>query len=160
LQVKVTIAEVDIAKIKIGQSAQITMDALPGKTYTAKIVAIGPVATITQGVVNYPVTAAINNTDGQVKPGMTANLAITVDQRDNVLLVPNRAVRTQGNQRTVTVLYKGLSIAVPVTIGLTNEQSAEITSGLLEGDQVVIQTTQTRQTGGGGFGAGPVFVTK
>ncbi len=159
LQVKVTIAEVDIAKIKIGQSAQITMDALPGKTYTAKIIAIGPVATITQGVVNYPVTAAINNTDGQVKPGMTANLAITVEQRDNVLLVPNRAIRTQGNQRTVTVLYKGLSIAVPVTIGLTNEQSAEITSGLLEGDQVVIQTTQTRQTGGV-MGSGPVFVTK
>jgi len=159
LQVKVSIAEVDIAKIKLGQSAQITLDALPGKTYSAKITAIGPVATITQGVVNYPVTAVITNTDGQVKPGMTANLAITVEQRDNVLLIPTRAVRTQGTQRTVTVLYKGLSIPVPITIGLTNDQSAEVTSGLQEGDQVVIQTTQTR-TGGGGFGSGPVFVTK
>ena len=157
LQVKVTVAEVDIAKIKVGQSAQITMDALPGKTYTAKLIAIGPVATITQGVVNYPVTAAIDNTDGQVKPGMTANLAITVEQRDNVLLVPNRAVRTQGNQRTVTVLYKGQEIAVPVTVGLTNDQSAEITSGLQEGDVVVINTTQTRQTGGIPGGGGMPF---
>jgi RND family efflux transporter MFP subunit len=159
LQVKVMIAEVDIAKIKIGQSTQITLDALPGKTYTAKIIAIGPVATITQGVVNYPVTAAIHNNDGQVKPGMTANLAITVEQRDNVLLIPNRAIRTQGNQKTVTVLYKGQSISMPVTVGLTNDQSAEITGGLLEGDQVIIQTTQTRQTGGI-MGGGPVFVTK
>lgn len=153
LQVKVTVAEVDIAKIKVGQTAQTTMDALPGKTYTAKIAAIGPVATITQGVVNYPVIAVIANPDGQVKPGMTANLAITIEQRDNVLLVPTRAIRTQGTQKTVTVLYKGLSISVPVTVGLTNDQFAEVTSGLQEGDQVVIQTTQTRQTGGG-FGPG------
>lgn len=157
LQVKVNIAEVDVAKIKIGQTAQITLDALPGKTYTATISAIGPVATITQGVVNYPVTAVITNNDGAVKPGMTANLAITVDRRDNVLLVPARAVRTQGNQRTVTVLYKGLQIAVPVTLGLTNDQFAEITGGLLEGDQVIIQSTQTR----GGMnvpGAGPIMI--
>jgi RND family efflux transporter MFP subunit len=159
LQVRVNIAEVDIAKIKLGQSAQITLDALPGKTYTATISSIGPVATITQGVVNYPVTAIVGNHEGAIKPGMTANLAITVEQRDNVLLIPARAIRTQGGQRTVTVLYKGLNIAVPVTIGLTNDQSAEITSGLLEGDQVIIQSTQTR----GGMsvpGMGPVFVTK
>ncbi len=153
LQVKVNIAEVDVAKIKIGQTAQITLDALPGKTYSATISAIGPVATITQGVVNYPVTAVIANTDGAVKPGMTANLAITVEQRENVLLVPARAVRTQGNQRTVTVLYKGLQFAVPITIGLTNDQFAEVTSGLLEGDQVVVQSTQLRQSTGG-FGPG------
>jgi RND family efflux transporter MFP subunit len=154
LQIKVTIAEVDIAKIQVGQSAQITMDALPGNTYAAKIIQIGPVGAVTQGVVNYPVTAVITNNDGQVKPGMTANLAITVERRDNVLLVPNRTIRTQGTQKTVTVLYKGQSITVPVTVGLTNDQSAEVTSGLQEGDQVVIQTTQTR-TGGGGLGPGP-----
>ena len=157
LQVKVTIAEVDVAKIKVGQAAQMTMDALPGKTYNARIIAIGPVATITQGVVNYPVTAVVSNNDGMVKPGMTANLAITVEQRDNVLLVPARAIRTQGNQRTVTVQYKGQSIPVPVTVGLTNETSAEITSGLQEGDVVTLNTTTTRATGGG-MGPGAVLI--
>jgi HlyD family secretion protein len=159
LQVKVTVAEVDIAKIKIGQTANMTLDALPGKTYTAKVLAIAPVATVTQGVVNYPVTVAVTNADGQIKPGMTANLQITVDQRENVLLVPLRAVRTQGNQRTVTVQYQGQDIPVPVTIGLTNDQFAEITSpGLKEGDQLVLNQTTTRTGTGGGPGGGAFFI--
>jgi HlyD family secretion protein len=150
LQVKVNIAEIDIAKIKVGQTAQVTLDALVGKTYNATISAISPAATITQGVVNYPVIAIVDNTDGAIKPGMTANLSITVDRRDNVLLVPARAVRSQGNQRIVNVLYKGQTIATPVTIGLTNDQFAEVISGLLEGDEVIIQTTASR-TGVGSF---------
>ncbi|MCX7838007.1 MAG: efflux RND transporter periplasmic adaptor subunit [Anaerolineae bacterium] len=150
LQVRVNIAEIDIAKIKVGQTAQVTLDALVGKTYNATISAIGPVATITQGVVNYPVIAIVDNTDGAIKPGMTANLSITVDRRDNVLLVPARAVRSQGNQRIVNVLYKGQTIATPVTIGLTNDQFAEVLGGLLEGDEVIVQTTTTRGTSGFG----------
>ena len=165
LQIKVTVAEVDISKIKVGQTAQLSFDALSGKTYSAKVLAIGPVATVTQGVVNYPVTVSITNSDGSVKPGMTANLNITVEERTNVLLVPLRAVRTQGNQKTVTVLYQGQNIAVPVTTGLTNDQYAEVVSqGLKEGDELVLTTTTTRQTtGGGGIpgggvpGAGAIF---
>lgn len=156
LQVKVNIAEIDIAKIKVGQTAQVTLDALLGKTYNATIAAIGPVATITQGVVNYPVIAVVDNTDGAIKPGMTANLSIIVDRRDNVLLVPARAVRSQGNQRIVNVLYKGQTIATPVTIGLTNDQFAEVISGLLEGDQVIIQTAVRTSTTGGFSGMPPI----
>ncbi len=152
LQVRVTIAEVDIAKIKVGQSSQITMDALPGRTYSARITAISPVATVTQGVVNYSVFASLTSNDGAVKPGMTSNLSITVDQRENVLLVPLRAVRAQGNQRTVTVQHQGQDIALPVTVGLTNDQFAEITSpGLQVGDQVVLTQTTTRGGTGGGI---------
>lgn len=153
LQVRVTIAEVDVAKIKVGQTAQMTMDALPNKTYTAKVLAVAPVATVTQGVVNYSVTASIVDNDGAIKPGMTANLAITVEQRENVLLVPLRAVRAQGNQKRVTVLFKGQNIDVSVVTGLTNEQFVEIASatpGLAEGDQVILATTTTRTTTGGG----------
>lgn len=148
LQVKVTVAEVDMAKLKVGQTASMTLDALPGKTYNAKVLTIGPVGTITQGVVNYPVTVVVTDADSAIKPGMTANLNIVVDRRENVLLIPTRAVRTQGNQKTVNVLYKGQTIQVPVGIGLTNDQSAEVTSGLQEGDTVILQQTQTRQTGG------------
>jgi RND family efflux transporter MFP subunit len=156
LQVKVTVAEVDMAKLKVGDTAQMTLDALPGNTYTAKVVAIGPVGTVTQGVVNYPVTVSVSDNDPAIKPGMTANLAITVDQRQNVLLVPIRAVRTQGNQKIVTVLYKGQQIPVPVQLGLENDTSAEITSGLQEGD--VILLTQTTTTGSNARGGGIPFI--
>lgn len=153
LQVRLTVAEVDVAKIKVGQTAQMTLDALPGKTYAAKVLSVAPIATVTQGVVNYPVIVALTNNDGQVKPGMTTNVTITVEERANVLLVPLRAVRTQGNQKIVTVVYQGQNIAVPVTTGLSNDTSVEITSpGLQEGDQVLLTTTTTttRPTGGGG----------
>jgi HlyD family secretion protein len=152
IQVKVTVAEIDISKIKVGQPVQMTFDALPGKTYTATVAMIAPVGTITQGVVNYPVTVKLNDPSGDVLPGMTANLAIQVDSRQNVLLVPVRAVKTQGNQKVATVLYKGQQISTPVTTGLTNDTLVEVTSGLQEGDEVVIGTTTTTQRGGGGVG--------
>lgn len=159
LQVKVTIAEVDMAKIQVSETAQMTLDALQGKTYDAKVIAVGPVGTVTQGVVNYPVIVSVNNSDGAVKPGMTANLAVAVDRRDNVLLLPTRAVRTQGNQKTATVLYKGQSISVPLSVGLTSDTQVEITSGLQEGDQVVLNQTQTTTSGRGpGGGLGGMFV--
>jgi len=112
-------------------------------------------------VVNYPVIVALTNNDGQVKPGMTTNVTITVEERANVLLVPLRAVRTQGNQKIVTVVYQGQNIAVPVTTGLSNDTSVEITSpGLQEGDQVLLTTTTTttRTTGGGGIPGGGFFI--
>ena len=153
LQVKVNLAEVDIAKIKVGQTAQMTLDALTGKTFNAKVLMIAPAATIAQGVVNYPVTVSVLDNDGSIKSGMTANLAIVVEQRDNVLLVPNRAIKTQGNQRTVTVVVDGNNVVEPITIGMTNDTSAEVTSNnLKEGDRIVINQTTTRSTGGGGGG--------
>ncbi len=159
LQVKLTIAEVDMAKLKVGETAQMTLDALPGKTYTAKVIAISPVGTITQGVVNYPVTVAITDADGSIKPGMTANLSVAVDRRDNVLLLPTRAVKSQGTQKIVTVLYKGQNIQVPVQTGLSNDTSIEIVSGLKDGDEVLLnQTTTTTGNRGLGGGGGAFFI--
>ncbi len=152
IQVKVTIGEIDISTVKIGQTAQLTMDALPGKTYTATVSAINPVGTISSGVVNYAVIAQLNDPKGDVLPGMTANLAIETARRDNVLLAPLRAIKTQGNQKVATVVYKGQQIVTPVTTGLSNDTLVEVTSGLNEGDQVEIGVTTTTQRGGGGAG--------
>jgi HlyD family secretion protein len=161
LQIKVTVAEVDLAKIKTGNPAQVTLDALPGKTYTAQVTAISPAGTVTQGVVNYPVILALTDADNAIKPGMTVNLTIEVERRDNVLLIPTRAVRTQGNQKIVTVRVKDQSIQKNVTTGLSNDTAIEITSGLQEGDVVVVNqtTTRTGNVPGGmgipGMGGGP-----
>ncbi len=155
LEVQVTVAEVDMPKIKLGETAQMTLDAVPGKTYNAKVVRIDPVGTITQGVVNYPITVAITDPDSSIAPGMTANLNVVVDQRQNVLMIPLRAVHTQGNQKTATVLYKDQTIQAPITTGLANDQYVEVTSGLRAGDVVVLNQTQTQTRGGlPGFGGG------
>ena len=143
LQVKVAIAEVDMAKIKVGEKASMTLDALSGKTYAANVTAIGPVGTVTSGVVNYPVIVSITNADADIRPGMTATLAVEVDHRDNVLLIPTRAVRTQSNQKIVTVLFKGQSVQTPIGTDLSSDSMIEVTNGLQEGDIVVVNTTQT-----------------
>ncbi len=157
LQVNVTVAEVDLPKIKVGETTQVTFDALPGKTYNATVKEIGPAGTVTQGVVNYPVTVALTDADQSVKPGMTANLNIIVAQQDNALIVPTRAVRNQGNQKVVTVLYKGQTIQDPVTTGLSNDQSIQITSGLNEGDVVVLNQAQSQGNSSRGTGGGFIF---
>ena len=94
LEIVVNMAEVDVTKAKLGQAAQISLDALPNAQLDGTVTAIAPAGTLTQGVVNYPVTVQVTNPPASVKSAMTANLNIIVQQQDNVLLVPNRAVKT------------------------------------------------------------------
>ena len=158
--VDMVVSEVDINKIQLGQPAQLTFVAVPNKTYNGKVTAIGTVGTSTQGVVNFPVTVQITDADSSVKPGMSALVSIQIASDSNVLLVPNQAVHTTGNQQTVTVLYQGQLIPVPVTVGISNNTTTEITGGKLqEGDAVVLNSTTGSQTtsgqsngGGRGFG--------
>jgi HlyD family secretion protein len=160
LEIVVNMSEVDVNRVKDGQSAQITMDALPDALLQGTVTQIAPAGVLSQGVVNYPVTIALTPPIDGVKTGMTASPSIIVDQRDNVLTVPNRAIRTQGRQKFATVLFEGQQMQVPVQTGLASDTATEITSGLKEGDEVVLNattTTQTRSGGGSGFGGGPGF---
>jgi multidrug efflux pump subunit AcrA (membrane-fusion protein) len=83
---------------------------------------------------------------------MTANVTIVVEQRDNILLVPNRAVKTSGKQKIVNVVVDGKPTPVNVTLGMSGDTQSEVVSGLNEGDVVVVQQTTTTTSGGGGFG--------
>src|SRR5690606_4543795 len=104
LLVDVQVPEVDINRIQVGQSARLTFDAIPGQEYMGKVVEVGRVGTPVGGVVNFTVTLELSNADEQVKPGMTAAVTILVQQLEDVLLVPNRAVRLREGQRVVYVL--------------------------------------------------------
>jgi RND family efflux transporter MFP subunit len=154
LQVQVTAAEVDIATIKVGQTATMTMDALTDKNYNAKVISISPVGTVTSGVVDYTVTLEITDDDGAIKPGMTANVEIEVDRRDRVLLVPTRAIKTVSGDKIVTVQANGKLVPTKVTTGLSDDTSIEITSGLKDGDVVVLNQTTTQSTSATAGGMG------
>lgn len=165
MYIDLQVSEVDINNLKIGQESTLSFDAIPDKEYSGKVTEIGVVGSVSQGVVNYPVTVQITNPDESLKSGMTAAVSVTIAQHQNVLIVPNQAIRALGNQRTVTVLFEGQQIQVPVTVGLTNDTTSEVTGNQLrEGDEVVINTSTStaqnnnfRQGGGGGFfgGGGP-----
>ncbi len=162
LQTQINLSEVDVAKVKTDQEVTLTFDALARRTFPGKIVSIAPVGTVTQGVVNYLVTVALTQPDPAIKPGMTAEATITVERRDNVLMVPNRAIRTQGTQRLMTLLFEGNAIPLIVQTGLSNDQNTEIIGAataqkpvqLQEGDVVVLNATTTT-TGGGTRGGVP-----
>jgi multidrug efflux pump subunit AcrA (membrane-fusion protein) len=96
------------------------------------------------------VTVRVTNADENIRPGMTALVKIIIDQVDNALLVPNKAIRTSSGQKTVTVLSEGRQITIPVTVGLVGDSLSEISSDRLqEGDVVVLHgsTSSSDQTG-------------
>jgi len=154
LQVVTNVSELDRSRLKVGQEVQMTLEALPGVNVNGVVASISPAGVTTQGVVNFPVTIKLVNPDPAVAPGMTANLNVIIEHKDDVLLVPNRAITTQGRNRTVTVMYEGQQIPVPVQVGMTDGTNTEITGGSLkEGDQIVLASTTAARVGGaGGFG--------
>jgi multidrug efflux pump subunit AcrA (membrane-fusion protein) len=138
---------------------EITLDALSDVTLEGTVSKIAPAGTVSSGVVNYPVTVALTKSADGVKTGMTANLEIVTDERQNVLTVPNKALKTvpSGKQKVVTLLRNGQQVQVPVQVGMASDTATEITGGLNEGDVVVVSgATTTSTTTGGGIG-GPVM---
>ena len=105
-----------------------------------------------QGVVNYQVVIEVVPGNLAVKPGMTANANVQVARKENVLLVPTRAIRAQGSKRVVSILENGEPKDVFVTLGLSNDQFTEILDGLAPGAQVLTTAVSTNAPRFGGFG--------
>ena len=166
---KISLNEIDAAKVKIGQKATLTFDALPDLTLTGKVTEIDTVGTVSQGVTSYGVEIALDSDDERIKPGMSVNAEIVVDVKPDVLTLPNSAIKSEGNLRYVQLidakkeikdkLKIGAPIVLPkevkvknqpVEVGLSNDTLTEILSGVSEGDIVisskVTQQTQTTQT--------------
>lgn len=150
---KITLAidETDIGKLEVGQPATITLDAFPGEELRGQVTEVSPAGTVQQGIVTYSVTVRPDPTDLPVRPGMTAGVDIVVAEKENVLLVPNRAIRTQEGKRVVLVLRGDQTVPVEVETGLRNEQFVEIRSGLSEGDHVITSIVPTNNPLEGGF---------
>ena len=160
VRVDVTVDETDVARIAVGKTANIAFDALPGRVFRGKVIAVAPSGTVTQGVVNYPVSLSIDTRNQLLPGGMTASTNIVIDEKNDVLVVPLRAVRRAGREQVVDIVGPdGKPVQRAVKTGVQNEQLVEITDGLEEGDQVMITGTVTRAPnagpGGGIPGGGP-----
>lgn len=156
LLVDVSISEIDINDIKQDQGVTLTFDAILGKTYNGKIVEVGQIGAATSGGVNFTVTVELTDPDDLVKPGMTAAVSILTKELDDVLLVPNRAVRFVDGQRVVYVLQGGVPVAVNITLGATSDVVSQVLDGdLQEGDLVVLNPPTIFAPGGPGAGSGP-----
>ncbi len=157
LLVDVEIPEIDINRLKINMPARISFDAINDKEYEGIITQVAQVANITAGIVNFTVTLELTNPDEFVRPGMTAAVNIVVSEIEDVLIIPNRAVRLREGQRVVYVLKPGELIPNPVdiTIGSTSDLQSEILEGdVKEGDVIVLNPPTEFTPQGGPFGGG------
>jgi len=157
LVISVQVVEIDINHVQIGQTATITFDAIPNKTYTGTVTKTDLSGTVAQNSVTFSVTVQLTDADALVKPGMGANVTIVTNRVENALLVPSTSIFTDGNgQQYVYLIQNGVSTTVPVTIGAVSDSTTQITNDTLkEGDTIVLSFASTASTTGGGmFGMG------
>jgi HlyD family secretion protein len=150
LFVDVDVSEIDINRVRVGQTVTLSFDAVLDKTYQGEVVEIGLTGNVVQGVVNFRVTVELGDPDEFIKPGMTAAVNVLVSQIEDVLLVPNRAVRIRDGQRVVYVLRDGMLAQVEIELGVSSEMYSQVLDGdLQEGDLIVINPPVVFDTQGG-----------
>lgn len=153
LLLDVYVSEVDINSVKTGQPVNLTFDAILNQEYHGVVKEVAPVGTLIQGVPEFLVTVELTDADENVKPGMTAAVNITVEELENVLLVPNRAVRVVDGQRVVYILENDELVMVEITLGASSDTESEVIEGdLVAGDLIVLNPPQTFESTGGPFG--------
>ncbi|WP_370525932.1 efflux RND transporter periplasmic adaptor subunit [Cellulomonas sp. JH27-2] len=163
-QVETTVSETDVANVAAGDQVELTSDDLTDTLY-GTVSSVGLVSTSTSGVASYPVVVAITGDTTTLHDGTSVDVSIIYQRRADVLTVPALAVTTSGDTSTVTTQAgDGTQKKVTVKTGETSGNLVEITSGLSEGDSVVLatftpgsgngQSGQRGQGGYGGFGGG------
>ncbi|NTV31460.1 efflux RND transporter periplasmic adaptor subunit [candidate division WWE3 bacterium] len=164
LLAQIALNENDVDTVKLDQIVTLTFDAIDSYTTTGKVATIDYLGTNSQGVVSYPITISLDSFDTKVKPGMTVNASIITKKKDNVLMVPNAAVKYQNEQAYVQILSNGQPVNKNVEIGIANDDYTEIVNGIALNEEVVTATlspgsssSSTSQTGNSffqNFGAG------
>jgi HlyD family secretion protein len=179
MQADINVSEADVGRVQVGQSVRFTVDAYPGTAFNGTVASIRKAPINVQNVVTYDVVVTADNPDLKLFPGMTANAGILVERHENVLKVPNAALRfhpseaaapsrrksTPAQQQTVWVMQADAKNMRPAAIrtGLSDGSFTEVTGGdLKEGDRVVLAamnakgapraaSTQQPRTRGMGF---------
>ena len=164
LELQMDVSELDIGQIQPGQTVEITAEALPGQTFTGVVEKVSVNGTTTDGFTTYPVTILLSEY-GDLNPGMNVSADIIVECSENVLCVPAAAVNSDGTvlvagegafaEDGVTIADPSKIESRPVTLGRGNQDFVEITSGLEEGETVLLPI----QSQGGMTSAGSAAVT-
>lgn len=164
LELQMDVSELDIGQIQPGQTVEITAEALPGQTFTGVVEKVSVNGTTTDGFTTYPVTILLSEY-GDLNPGMNVSADIIVERAENALCVPAEAVNSDGTvlvagegafaEDGVTIADPSKIESRPVTLGRGNQDFVEITSGLEEGETVLLPI----QSQGGMASAGSAAVT-
>lgn len=153
LTFEMSIDELDIQNVEVGQKVEVTADAFEGQTFTGTVTNVSLQSSYSNGVTNYPVTVTLDDA-GDLLPGMNVDGVIILDEAEDALTIPvdslMRGNRVYVKDDTVTESVDGVPAgfrAVEVTVGLTNDEYVEILDGLSEGDEVYVNESSTSSSG-------------
>lgn len=151
MTLEVSVDELDINSVEIGQEAAVTFDAIEDKEFTGEVTEIGNTASVNGGVAKYTVSVSVPK-DEEMKQGMNASATITIENRENVITIPVNALQEKGNKVFVYTEKDedgNLSGETEVTTGLSDGTTVEITEGLSEGDTVYYNKSGNTDSGSG-----------
>ena len=145
--VSVSVDEQDILNLSVGQTAEVTLDAVDGETFEGTVTSVNTVSSeASNGVTKYTAEVTLDKTD-QMLAGMNASVVVTVSSAENCLIVPEAALQEDGNKTTVYTTYDASTGTyggeTEVTTGVSDGTSVEIVSGLSEGDTVYYSYTES-----------------
>lgn len=151
MTLEVSVDELDINSVEIGQEAVVTFDAIEDEEFTGEVTEIGNTASVNGGVAKYTVSVSVPK-DEEMKQGMNASATITIENRENVITIPVNALQEKGDKVFVYTEKDedgNLSGETEVTTGLSDGTTVEITEGLSEGDTVYYNKSGNTDSGNG-----------
>jgi HlyD family secretion protein len=158
--IDVSVSEMDVNSVEVGQTAEITFDAVPLKMFTGKIVSISNVGDTSGEEVTYALTIRMDDTDPSVRPGMMADIQIRTKEAADALIVPKTAVGTtqDGSQYVEKVNQDGTTTRISVTTGISSDENIQILSDQIQaGDEVRETVLPDMSQNAGATGAGGLF---
>jgi RND family efflux transporter MFP subunit len=159
--VNVSLSEVDVPKINVGQKATVIFDSLSDKTFSGTVATIDRLGTVSNNVTSYSANIRLDSMSNSILPNMAATANIILETKSDVLMIPSTALITQNGTTLAKTLQNGTEVDVPVEVGISSASDTEITSGLTEGQVVIIGAVTTssesnseRSVFSTGFGGG------
>jgi len=138
-EIEANIPEVDVAKVKINNIASLTLDAFGDEEFFANVIQIDPAEKIIEGVPTYKITLQFDKEDPRIKSGLTVNLDILTDKKENVIVIPQRAIVEQDGVDVIRILKDdGIIKEIDAKVGLRGSNGkVEILQGIKEGDNII-----------------------
>jgi len=142
LYAEISLNELDAAQTKIGASATVTFDALPGVTIEGKVAQIDTIGSVSQGVVSYGAKVSFDVSNSDVKPGMSVSVSIVTNTEKDQLLVPSSAIKTVDGVSTIQIpdSTSASSAKLGETVTLNNPQSVKVEIGNTDNVQTIVQS--------------------
>ncbi|MFZ6017328.1 MAG: efflux RND transporter periplasmic adaptor subunit [Nitrospirota bacterium] len=154
MEIHTAVDEADIGNVKGGQKVIFYVDSYPNREFEGRVYKVYYSPKIEQNVVTYDTLIRVKNTEMLLRPGMTANVKIILDEKKDVLLIPNRALRVRFPDELPEKTQKGQSVWViengkhakrMIKIGMSDAENTEVLEGLKEGDIVIIESPEKKE---------------